>query len=137
MGVVYGAASLWQWKVTPDEEGWDAWASQPKSWKQALDMEGATYVGLVSKALAGLDLTDIEMRWDLVDRGNPPLLAHEGRLYISFFSRGGDMGIRGVPDSLKFRWFDPMTGRTTTPEPVGDRDHFTAPDRSPWVLIIE
>ena len=42
MGVVYGAAALWQWKITADEPGWTAWAEQAKSWEEALEMVGAT-----------------------------------------------------------------------------------------------
>ncbi len=63
MGVVYGTATLWQWKISPTEEGWPAWTDQPTSWKEAMHMRGSTYVGLVGKILGGLDLTDIEKRW--------------------------------------------------------------------------
>ncbi len=41
MGIVYGAAAVWQWKITAEEEGWTAWSSQPKSWEEALQMEGS------------------------------------------------------------------------------------------------
>jgi hypothetical protein len=62
MGVVYGAAGLWQWKITRDEAGCETWTDQPLSWSEAAEMEGARYVGLVGTLLKGLDLTDIERR---------------------------------------------------------------------------
>ena len=37
MGVVYGAATLWQWKVSPEEEGWPAWTDQNTSWDQGIE----------------------------------------------------------------------------------------------------
>lgn len=135
MGVVYGAAALWQWKVNPEEEGWTAWASQPKSWRQALEMEGSTYVGLIAKALEGLDITDIEKRWDLTEK-DQPLLAKEGKLYISYLQNGGSISIKSAPEDLNYHWFNPQTGEKTAAQPVGDDGVFTAPDEKPWVLII-
>ncbi len=133
MGVVYGAASLWQWKITPDEAGWTDWASQPKSWKGAMKMEGSEYVGHVSKALEGLDFADIEKRWDLA--GGKPLLAKEGKLYISYLNEGSDLEIDGVPENMKARWFNPKTGVFTPGKKVRGKV-FNAPSPDPWVLII-
>jgi hypothetical protein len=135
MGVVYGAAALWQWKVTPDEEGWTAWASQDKSWREALEMEGSNYVGLVGKALQGLDLADIEKRWDLTE-GEQPLLAKAGELYVSYLNNGGSIRISSMPAGLNYHWFDPKTGETTTPEVTKGDGEFTAPGEAPWVLIV-
>ncbi len=141
MGVVYGAASLWQWKVTDKEEGWTDWASQPKSWEGAMKMEGSKYVGYVSKALEGLDFADIEKRWDLSD--GKPLLAKEGQLYISYLNEGGTITIKGVPDGLSVRWFDPKTGSfadagtTQGPSAGAERQvSFETPSEEPWVLIV-
>lgn len=134
MGVVYGAASLWQWKVTPDEEGWGSWASQAMSWEEALKMEGSKYVGYMSKALEGLDFADIEKRWDLA--GGKPLLAKKGQLYISYLNNGGTISILDIPAGLSYRWFNPKTGEFTQTGTVqnGDED-FIAPSEEPWVLI--
>ncbi|MEO1012963.1 MAG: DUF4038 domain-containing protein [Bacteroidota bacterium] len=134
MGVVYGAASLWQWKVSPQEEGWPAWTDQPLSWEGALKLEGSRYVGLVAKILKGLELKDIQKRWDLA-KGRP-LLAKEGELYISYLNEGGKIRISGVPRTLKYRWVDPRTGEIKTSGKV-TKGTFTAPDKNPWVLIVD
>lgn len=133
MGVVYGAASLWQWKISADEAGWTDWATQDKSWREALEMEGSTYVGLVGQILEGLDLTDIEKRWDLA--GGKPLLARPGAVYLAFVQDGEPLRISSVPTNFTFRWVNPKNGaihsdgRTTN-------NTFTPPDGDPWVLII-
>ena len=136
MGVVYGAAGLWQWKISPEEEGWSAWASQNKSWKMAMQQEGAQYVGLVSKALGNLNIADIEKRWDLTTN-NQPLLAKEGELYISYLNNGGEIQIKSIPSGLKYHWFNPKDGSI---ENEGTTDaslvKFNAPSADPWVLIV-
>ncbi len=59
MGVVYGAGSLWQWK-RPGEEGlWDSWAvAEGVDWRQALEFEGARYVGLVGRIMGKLPMDE-------------------------------------------------------------------------------
>lgn len=134
MGVVYGAATLWQWKVSQTEEGWPAWTDQPTSWKEAMKMEGSKYVGLIGKILKGLDLTDIEKLWDLAD--DQPLLAKEGKLYISYLNEGGEITIKDLPTNLNYHWVDPKTGEPKQIEKVTGNS-FKAPDENPWVLIIK
>jgi hypothetical protein len=133
MGVVYGAASLWQWKVTPNEEGWEAWTDQPLSWKGALKLKGSEYVGLVGKILSGLDLTDIQKRWDLAS--GKPLLAKEGLLYISYLNEGGEIQIPNIPNTLNYRWVNPKTGNVKQFGKAA-KTTFKAPSKDPWVLII-
>ncbi|WP_425235092.1 DUF4038 domain-containing protein [Ulvibacterium sp.] len=133
MGVVYGAASLWQWKVTPDEEGWEAWTDQPLSWEGALKLKGSEYVGLVGKILHGLNMTDIQKRWDLAN--GKPLLAKEGRLYISYLNEGGEIQISNIPNTLNYRWVNPKTG-TVKLFGKAAKATFKAPSKNPWVLII-
>jgi len=133
MGVVYGAATLWQWKISPTEEGWPSWTDQPTSWKEALDMQGSTYVGLVAKVLGGLDLADIEKRWDLAN--GKPLLAKEGTLYISYLNKGGEIEIQNLPDTLNYRWMNPKNGEMKQMGKATS-EKFKAPDENPWVLII-
>jgi hypothetical protein len=135
MGVVYGAAGLWQWKVTPDEPGWPPWANSNLSWLEALNLEGSKYVGLVSRAFEGLDFTDIEKRWDLAE-GNKPLLATEGILYIAYLENGGELIIKQLPAELPYNWFNPMTGEFIKIGLTGTVKIFKAPDKNPWVLII-
>ncbi|MFT4568469.1 MAG: hypothetical protein ACI9FN_003438 [Saprospiraceae bacterium] len=135
MGVVYGAASLWQWKFHPEEEGWNAWASQPMSWKEALDMEGSNYVGYISKAFSGYDISDMERRWDLSVEGHP-LLAKEESFYISYLNEGGTITIKGIPAGLFYRWFDPKTGKDQRSGVSESDGTFVSPSSQPWVLII-
>ncbi|NHF58948.1 DUF4038 domain-containing protein [Flavobacteriaceae bacterium TP-CH-4] len=133
MGVVYGAASLWQWKISPNEEGWQAWTDQPLSWEGAMQLEGATYVGLVGQILKDVNMTDIQKRWDLAN--GQPLLAKEGELYLSFLETGGEITILNIPTTLNYHWIDPKTGN---PKQIGkvNGNTFTAPDKNPWVLLI-
>ena len=43
--VAYGAASLWQWRLHPDEPGHGAYfVAEGAGWKEALDFEGSRYV---------------------------------------------------------------------------------------------
>lgn len=136
MGVVYGAASLWQWKVTADEEGWTAWATQAKSWDQALEMEGSTFVGLVSRPFEAANFMDMEKRPDLV-KGEQPLLAKEGEFYLSYLNEGGTIEITGIPADLSAQWYNPQTGDFTDKEKVGSKTSFEAPGKAPWVLVIK
>lgn len=135
MGVVYGAATLWQWKVTPDEPGWEDWTDAPLSWREALDLEGSRYVGQVSRAFEGYDFADMEKRWDLT-KNNRPLLAIEGRFYISYLQNGDEITIRDVPEGLPFRWFDPVTGEFAEGGTTGKTGTFVSPGPQPRVLII-
>lgn len=135
MGVVYGAVSLWQWKITPDESGWPEWTNAPLSWKQALDLEGGKYVGLISKAFKGFDYTDMERRWDLTE-GNKPLLAKEGKFYVSYLDTGGTITIKGVPEGVTYHWFNPKTGTFANNGQTQAGGSFNAPDTQPWVLLI-
>lgn len=134
MGAVYGAACLWQWKITGDEPGWPEWTNAPLSWRDALDLEGGKYVGSISKAFQGFDFVDMERRWDLSD--NKPLLTNEGRFYISYLEKGGTINIRNVPAELPMRWFDPVKGVFGEQGKTPAGGIFTAPDDNPWVLII-
>ena len=135
MGVVYGAATLWQWKVTPDELGWPAWTDQNTSWKEALQMEGSNYVGHVAKAFAKCNFTDMEKRPDLTG-DKYPLLAKEGKFYISYLNEGGQIQIQNLPKGLKYKWFNPKTGKFVQEGETDETRLFNAPDTNPWVLII-
>ena len=136
MGVVYGAAALWQWKVSPDEEGWTAWASQAKSWDQAMQMKGSDFVGLVSRPFQGADFSDMEKRPDLIE-GDGALLAKKGKFYISYLPKGGAIQIKELPQGLKGQWYDPKSGEFMPIEASTDSGIFTAPNSSPWVLVLK
>jgi hypothetical protein len=110
MGVVYGAANLWQWKHHADEPGhMPFFLGPPGSWRDALDFPGSTYVGLVGRILAGLPTTDMAPDWTtfLSPRG----LRVPGRLQIVYQANGGilsPMREEGLP--LHYRVVDPTTG---------------------------
>lgn len=136
MGVIYGAAALWQWKVSPDEEGWTAWASQAKSWDQALQMEGSDFVGLVARPFHGVDFSDMEKRPDLVE-GDGALLAKKDKFYISYLPNGGTVQIKELPEGLKGQWYNPKSGKFVSIEASTGSGFFTAPDSAPWVLVLK
>ncbi len=133
MGVVYGAAGLWQWKVSEEEAGWTAWATQPKSWRSAMNLEGAEYVGLVGKALEGVDLTDIERR-SPPNGSNFPLLVKPGKTYLAWLPAGGAVTIEGIPAGLSARWFNAKTGTFSAAVPQAAR--YTCPGDGAWVLVV-
>lgn len=136
MGIVYGAACLWQWKITPDEPGWDAWTDAPMSWEDALKQEGSQYAGMVSKAFSGYDFADMEKRADLTG-GENLLLARENSFYISYLEKGGEIMIKSLPANLPVIWLNPLTGDKSEKLTSKEGDNtFRAPDNNPWVIII-
>ncbi len=133
MGVVYGSCSIWRWKITDGETGWDSWTEQQLSWKNSLDLEGSSYVGILGKILSEFDLTDIQRRWDLAD--GKPLLAIPGSLYVAYLNAGGTIEIEGVPVGMQYHWADPRTGMNRAPMRY-EGGSFTAPTTGEWVLIV-
>jgi hypothetical protein len=118
MGVVYGAADLWQWKLHADEPGHSPYFLSPGgSWRDALDRPGATFVGLVGQILDGLPIADMEPDWTsfLAARG----LRVSGRLQVTYEEGPGflvPMREDGLP--THYRIVDARTGATLT---EGDR----------------
>jgi hypothetical protein len=135
MGVVYGAVGIWQWKIRADEEGWPAWANSEISWRDALQLEGSTYVGYMQKALEGLDVTDMEKRHDLAD--GKFCLAKPGKTYIVYLPEGGEVRLQELSSGLPFTWFNPKTAEFSGSDMVRESSQtFVAPNQAPWVLII-
>ncbi|MFJ9376510.1 DUF4038 domain-containing protein [Streptomyces sp. NPDC101455] len=127
MGVVYGAASLWQWRLHPAEPGHEEFfLAEDAGWREALHFEGSRHVGLISRILDGLPLTDMRPDWRsaLAPRG----LSVPGLLYLCYAEEGGPLFVtdpENVP--LPYRVVDPRTGETvregvraTAVEPVPD-----------------
>jgi len=111
MGVVYGAGSLWQWRYHKNEPGHaEYFLAHGAGWREAIDFEGSTYVGLLAKILEGLPTTDIEPSWDqaISRRG----LLHPGKLYIVYLSDGKELMVLGDQVPLRYRIVDPRTGET-------------------------
>lgn len=126
MGVVYGAANLWQWKLHADEPGHSHYFLGPAgSWRDALEYRGSTYIGLVGRILDGLPTTDMRPDWGtfLSPRG----LRADGSLQITYQEHGGPlmpMDADWLP--RHYRVVDPRTGATmgegerAAGEPIGD-----------------
>jgi hypothetical protein len=109
MGVVYGAGSLWQWVLRPDEPGQsDFFTAKGAGWRKAIDFEGSRYVGLVSKILEGLPFTDMEPNWQ-VTLGRRGLLV-PNQFFLCYQSQGGPLILMGGPIPAHYRVVDPRTG---------------------------
>ena len=112
MGVVYGAASLWQWRLHPDEPGhMPYFLAEGAGWREALDFEGSRYVGLISRILDGLPFTDMQPNW-WVTFGRRGLLV-PGRLYLGYTGESaGPLPLFGDEVPRCYRVVDPRTGET-------------------------
>ena len=85
---VYGAASLWQWRLHPDEPGPRAvLPGRDAGWREALDFEGAATSDWSGRILDGLPLAHLRPCWDVstTTRG----LLDPGVLYIGYAEHGG------------------------------------------------
>jgi hypothetical protein len=112
MGVVYGAANLWQWLLHADEPGFhEYFLGPPGSWRDALDYPGSSYVGLVGRILDGLPTTD--MRPDYTTF-HPRGLRAGDTLAIVYQEYGGPLPPPKLGDWLphRYRIVDPRTGET-------------------------
>jgi hypothetical protein len=109
LGVVYGAGSLWQWRLHPEEPGHAPYfLAEGAGWREALDFEGSRYVGLIARILEGLPLADIEPNWQ-VTLGRRGLLA-PGKLFICYSEMGGPLKLYGDQIPRRYRVVDPRTG---------------------------
>lgn len=133
MGHIYGAGGLWNWKLSADESGWPDWANTEAAWHQSIEFEGSRYVGYLSHAMEGLDITDIERRHDLVN--GELALAKPGELYIVYLPEGGSVELEGLSGSLPFRWFNPKTGEWVGNDITEPGEVLHSPGPEPWVLI--
>lgn len=109
MGVVYGAGSLWQWRLHPEEPGHEAFfLAENAGWREALDFEGSHYVGLIPRILEGLPITDMEPNWQ-VTLGRRGLLVPD-KLYIGYLSEGGMTMYFSDQVPRHYRIIDPRNG---------------------------
>lgn len=113
MGVVYGAGSLWNWIHADEPTQNDGWARAPNaSWRDALDFEGSSYVGVVSKILAGVSLEGCQPD-NTCTYGRPSLFRPYQTLII-YLDDGGDLRVlrEDIPD--KWRVYDAKSGEVVT-----------------------
>nr|WP_221374922.1 DUF4038 domain-containing protein [Actinoplanes polyasparticus] len=110
MGVVYGAANLWQWVQRDGEPGHAPYFLGPLgSWRDALDYEGSTYVGLLGRILAGLPTTDMRPDWETFI--GPRGLVVPGELAIVYQEAGGRLPMMQNTGTLSaYRIVDPRSG---------------------------
>jgi hypothetical protein len=138
MGVVYGAANVWQWKLHADEPGLEPYFSAPSGgWREALDLPGSRYVGLVGRILRGLPTTDMEPNWRVVS--GPRALFVPGVLLISYQEFGGPLRLwrPDVDIPHQFTIFDPKTGREIASGDVAKDQALLDDDtRQPRVVIF-
>jgi hypothetical protein len=136
MGVVYGAASLWQWKISDLEKGWSDWSSQSINWEKALMLKGADYVGYFSNLFKNIDFTDMERNWERNMEKHPML--HKGnQLFITYLEKGGNVTIPNLDDGMHYFWFNPRNGKCSETKEPASAGAFNAPDSSPWVLVVK
>ncbi|WP_114559527.1 apiosidase-like domain-containing protein [Desertihabitans aurantiacus] len=137
MGVAYGAGSLWQWAVRPDEPGQSEFFLAPGAgWREALHFEGAGYVGLVGRILAGLPVARLQPCWDvsLNTRG----LLDPGVLYIGYAEHGGPWRFLDADGRVPSRYWllDPTNGAVVDAGlRPGDGGVIDAEGGAPRVLI--
>ncbi|MCG8699860.1 MAG: DUF4038 domain-containing protein, partial [Bacteroidales bacterium] len=109
MGVVYGAGSLWNWRLHPNEPGHKDWCISPgKAWYEALNFTGSTYVGNVGKILNAYQTTGMEPNWRIAPsrRG----LYIPGKLFVLYLTNGGNPWIpRAQLLPRHYRIYDPKT----------------------------
>jgi hypothetical protein len=108
MGVVYGAGSLWQWRLHPNEPGHAPFfLAEGAGWREALAFEGSRSVGLVARIMEGLPFTDMQPNWQ-VTLGRRGLLV-PGRFYIGYAAEGGPLMLFGEHVPRRYRVVDPRS----------------------------
>jgi hypothetical protein len=136
MGVVYGAAGLWNWKLRTEEPGFDAWSTTNASWEEATAFEGSKYPGLFGKSLEEYDITDIE----LSEQGNDKqkVLKKGDSLFVAYLPEGGKLQLSGVRENLPVVFLDPKTGDTLVQGNTSEEatKSYDLPQGEPWVVII-
>lgn len=120
MGVVYGAGSLWQWRLHSEEPGHSEFFLAPGAgWREAIGFEGSTYVGMLGKILDGLPTTDMTPDWTRVISGRA-LSTVDGGLIV-YRENGGPVMVFDDTVPLNYTIVDPRdgsvvaTGRRDTP----------------------
>lgn len=134
MGVVYGAGSLWQWRLDASEEHQEWCMARDAGWHEALDFEGSNYVGALSRIFEGLPLDGMEP-----DHGHTygrAGLIVPGKLFIVYYPAGAYLMLNRANDKdvpTRYRVVDPLTGAILSQgEGHGD---FHIPGDGPCVVI--
>jgi hypothetical protein len=110
MGLVYGAGSLWQWRLHAKEPDHADWCTAPDAgWREALDFEGSRYPGIVARIFDGLPFAEMQPNWTYTygRRG----LAVPGTLFVLYLPEGGGTGITSLDVPRSYRIYDPQSGK--------------------------
>jgi hypothetical protein len=136
MGVVYGAASLWQWRLHADEPGHAPWCIDPASgWREALDFEGSQYPGIVARILERYDFTDMQPDWTFTS-GIPGLSAGN-HFALCYLKEGGSIDIiraQNVPDC--FTIYDALTGKALKTGKVSRTNPIQIENSTPTIVVL-
>lgn len=100
-----------------------------------MQQEGARYVGFISSVFNGLNVSDMERRWDL-NIENHPMLVKGKHLYIAYLPEGGTITIPELADDMNYQWFNPILGNSTRINPTYGATGFTAPEMRPYILVV-
>jgi hypothetical protein len=138
MGVVYGAASLWNWRLRPDEPGHADWCTAPNAgWKDALQFEGSKYPGIAAKILNQYPIRGMEPNW-VCTYGRRGLLV-PNRLFVLYFPEGGSTSIISSQVPRSYRVFDLKTGDVVDEGRLPDERHATidsGDERQPRLVVF-
>lgn len=64
MGAVYGAGSLWQWRLHADEPDFQDWAhAHGAGWREAIDFTGSRFAGAMRRVFDGFPFADMDPDW--------------------------------------------------------------------------
>ncbi|MEW1956461.1 DUF4038 domain-containing protein [Kineococcus sp. NPDC059986] len=136
MGVVYGAGSLWQWQLRPDEEGQSPYFSAPGAgWREALGFEGSRYPGVLARVLHGLPFTGAVPDWTRT--GNPRNVVVPGVFFLAYVAAGGNLRIVVPADVPQpYRVVDPRTGDVLERGELGEDGVVRGPGGAPRVVVF-
>ena len=110
LGLVYGAGSLWQWRLHANEPDHADWCTAPGAgWREALDFEGSRYPGIAARIFDGLPFAGMEPNWTCT-YGRRGLLV-PGKLFVLYLPAGGGSAITSRDVPRAYRVFDPRTGQ--------------------------
>ncbi len=117
MGVGYGAASLWQWRLHPDEPGHaEPFLCHDAGWREALGFEGSTYVGLLGRLVQQLPFLGMSPDWThaIANRA----LCVPGELLLVYREGGTTLQLMDPDLPRHLSVLDPRTGAV-----VAQREH--------------
>lgn len=124
MGVVYGAASLWNWRLHADEPGHADWCTAPGAgWREALRFEGSIYPGITARILNQYPIRGIKRNWTCT-YGRRGLLI-PNRLFVLYLPSGGSTSIISTEVPRPYRVFDPRTGEVVSEGRLKDAERTT------------